>query len=145
MLQTVPDYKGDQTELRDWLKKIDGSLRGRKEVEEKIRKLMQRTIHAAVTFADGRVQYRYGVSGVEGLRALAVALILSDNKGLSKRLRECGGCGKFNLDFEPKGRPRRFCNPECKRAYEKATGAERVAKWRANSKKKKISLKRLDQ
>jgi hypothetical protein len=91
----------------------------------------------------GHVVVAYDVAGVAALCALGLLFLLDEDRGLGRRLGQCGapGCGRFNLAFA--GRPRRHCpghldaarNVGVARAgapvASQRPAAERQAAWRA--------------
>ena len=76
--------------------------------------------------------YRYGLTGVQAVCALGVALILDDDRKLTSRLMHCAapGCGKFRLDMDIKGRPRKYCSAEHKQLVEAQHAPAKMRKWR---------------
>jgi len=108
----VEAYRNDQFRVREFLESISNSNKGRKQVDSKIAELIDRTVISQINFKDGKLTTKYILSGVEAVYSFALALIL--DRGIAGRLKQCGNpnCLRFNLDFEPKGRPRRFCNDE---------------------------------
>jgi len=133
----VEAYGNDQRELREWLSLLAGSLRGRNSIEEAVSRRLQETILSRLLIRNGKLQYRFALTGVQAACALGVALILDEYRGLGSRLKQCGNadCLRFNLDFEPRGRPRRFCSEKCKRAYDNQDAVERVRRFRRRRKR----------
>lgn len=126
-------YKKDQARLRDWLEKI---ARGSGDVAGEVHVLL-RTIDASVVFNSKaeRLEFAFGLSGVEACCAFAVALILDTDKRLRTRLGHCDapGCGRFRLDH--KGKPWKFCNEDHREAADRAGAKKRVKDWRDRQKK----------
>ncbi len=135
----VDAYRHDQAELREWLEDIISSEAGRNRVKKKVSERMNNVSEAKLLFENGSFGYRFVLHGVQAVCALGLALILDKKRGLSNRLKRCGNpdCLRFNLDFEPKGRPRRFCNDSCKRAFDNVDAVERVRRHRGKIKKLK--------
>lgn len=132
----VHEYRDNQAKLRHWLQKITRSNQGRKEIERIVSKEMKQVSEAKLTFKDGNFGYEFLLHGVEAVYTLGTALILDRKKKLTTRLKQCGNpdCLRFNLDFKPKGRPKRFCDVECKRIHDNATANERVKRHREKQK-----------
>lgn len=141
-----------QRRLREWLERITKSEAGRKDLAEEIAWSLRRVKAYLVLGVDQagkrRLSYDYQIVDADPIRAIetgylaAVALILDESRGLTNRLKQCrwSRCKRFNLDFEPKGRPRTFCDGDHKYKYDLEMGAERVAKCRADNKLKRQRL-----
>jgi hypothetical protein len=132
----VEAYRDDQGELRDYLSEIISSHKGRKRVAEEVTKRMKQVGVAHFVFKNEKLDYQFSLNGIQAVCALGLALILDKNRKLTTRLQQCGNakCRRFNLDFKPKGRPRRFCNDECKCLHDNQTAKERVKRHRAKYK-----------
>lgn len=130
-------YADDQAHVQGWLSRIANAKRRTvtAEVAAEVAPELEASVTTALVFADGRMDVAYEFGSVAAVCAFAVALILDDRRGLTSRLGQCGYCGTFNLDQNPKGRPRRFCSHEHKALFDKDTGAERVKKSRAKKRK----------
>jgi hypothetical protein len=130
--------ENDQPQLRGWLTALCISAGTKREqVETEVREQLG-TVDSFLTFENGRIIQRYALTGVRACYTFAVALLLDESNKLTKRLRQCGapGCGRFNLDFNPTGRPRRFCNEDHRRAVDALTAADRVRRYREREKKR---------
>lgn len=92
------------------------------------------------TLEDGRVVYHLTVNVIPGLLAYGTALILDRDRGLAKRLGQCGHCGRFNLTFE--GRPRTYCSKDHRFAYDRKMAAARMKSWRERNRRKRERDKR---
>ena len=130
--EKVDAYRHDQAILRRWLELIAKGQAGRKSAEIELTNQLAATVETELGFSQGRIIYQYGLTGVQAICSFGTALILDNSYELTTRLQQCGysKCKKFNLDFKPKGRPRRFCNETCKKKYDLETGTERVRKYR---------------
>src|SRR5689334_17052249 len=99
----------DQTQprLRRWLKQTILSNAGRAETAAEVMEFIPRDIRAVPVFSLGRLWYDFQLTGVEAGCALAVALILDRDRGLTGRLQQCtlSTCGRFNVDFDACLRP----------------------------------------
>mgnify|MGYP003664603713 FL=1 len=128
----VDDYRENQEKLRYWLQEITKSNKGRKEIEGIVSKEMEQVSETKLTFKKGVFGYEFLLHGVEAVYTLGTALILNRKTKMATRLKQCGNpdCLRFNLEFKPKGRPKRFCNSECKRVHDNATAKERVKRYR---------------
>ncbi|MDO9566727.1 MAG: hypothetical protein Q7J15_08310 [Candidatus Desulfaltia sp.] len=63
-----------------------------------------------------------------------------NQKELHPLLKICAGCGRFWIAEKKRGRPRIFCTPECKKAFDqlpKKIRAERMKEYRKGQKKSK--------
>lgn len=127
-------YTDLQSILRGWLGKIARSTRGQREVAGEIAEVLVESVDTSTRFDNRRLTQVYSFKSVGAACAFGVALILDERHDLASRLKQCGWskCGHFNLDLNPKGRPRRFCSPEHKRLADLETVAERVRKYREN-------------
>ena len=129
--ENVAAYRQDQEVIRGAFETIvRGGEPGRRRVAALAAYMLAEVIDARLVLApEGRVRVRFRVDGVLACCWLAVAFLLDAERGLTRRLGQCGkpGCGKFNLAFA--GRPRRHC-PGHLDAARAATAAERVARWR---------------
>lgn len=91
-----------------------------------------------------RVAYFYDVYGKDPVVTvrvgclIALALILDESRGMTSRLKECGWCGKFRLDFELKGAPPKFCNKPHKDLYDSKERVKRKREKREAEKKKAV-------
>ena len=128
----VQAYRDDQEELRGWLSDIARSHGARIKLEPKLSMRLNNTVTVAIAFSHGRLIYQFGLTGVQACCAFGVALLLDEKKGMTSRFKQCrySKCRKFNLDFTPKGRPRTFCNDECKKRFDNETAKERVRRFR---------------
>lgn len=133
----VPAYARVHRVARAWLTLMATSVTGRRKVWGRVSAHLKESVIAKPQFDDGRLKmaYEFGNS-VEAACAFGAAVVLDEsrNRGrsLASRLKRCGWseCGRFNLDLNPKGRPRRFCSAEHKRRADLETVAERVRKYR---------------
>lgn len=141
IVKTDPDgapYRNDQGAFRNQLLKIAGGKADeRQSVMDGIAAQLA-VIPARLSFTNGRLTYAYGTPGIQGMLALALALILDESRGIVNRLGHCAapGCGKFRLDF--KGKPRRFCSDEHRYKYDLSVASRRVRAWR----KRKLQQRR---
>ena len=130
--EKVAAYRSNQRELRDWLKVIAVSAGAKRtRVKEYVREQLG-TVNTFLTFEDDRMKSQYVLTGVQACYTFAVALLLDKTNKLTMRLKQCGApdCGRFNLDFNPTGRPRRFCNEAHRRAADALTAADRIRRYR---------------
>ncbi len=131
----VEAYRNDQEELRDWLAGIAHSHGVRVKLEPTLAKRLGDTVNTTVTFEGGCLTYKFGLTGVQACCAFGVALLLDKQRGVTTRLKQCrySQCRRFNLDLVPKGRPRTFCDKECKRKFDNETAKIRVNRYRKKS------------
>lgn len=120
-------YKDEQDRLRDWLSRIKSD---RTKVAAEVSRAIEETVDAVATFEDGRFEVHYILRTVGAACAFGVALILDKQRGLTTRLLRCDHCQRFNLELDPKGRPRRFCNQEHKRLADNKNSAAKMREWR---------------
>lgn len=130
-------YRNDQAAFRNQLLKITSNgVLARQEVMTEVAEQLA-TIPAKISFKDGRLIYIYGTPGIQGMLALALALVLDESRGIVNRLGYCAasGCGKFRLDFV--GKPRRFCSDEHRYKFDLSQAAVRIRAWRKRNPKQK--------
>jgi hypothetical protein len=113
--QEHQQYGIDQRELQGWLQASTKATHARKQVAAELAKRLE-TVHMQATFHEGHLAVSFALRGVQACYSYAVALILDERRNLAGKLAQCGWsrCRRFRLDFSPKGRPRRFCNPKHK-------------------------------
>lgn len=119
-----------QAGLQDYLQRVVGSERGRREVAAEVAPILEEMISTTYTLTERRLEVVSHFQDIVAVCAFAVALILDERRGLTSRLQRCV-CGRFNLDFDPKGRPRKYCSPKHKARADALTVAERVRKHRS--------------
>ncbi len=115
MSSAKSDYAQIRDAVRDWLESITRSERGCREVWDEVARFSKDMIHPEVVLSEsGRREMKldYYFDDVDAVVVFAVALILDEGYGLKKKLQRCV-CGRFNLDFKPKGRPRKYCSAAC--------------------------------
>ena len=80
----------------------------------------------------GRLCYDFQLTGVDAGCALAIALILDADRGLTTRLQQCtlSSCGRFSVDFDARARPRKYCNVKHKILAHYEQSPERMRQWR---------------
>jgi hypothetical protein len=129
--------KFQQQTLRDWLVRITKGEAAQKTVAVEVSMRLHQ-VKAALVLGedeDGNQHLVFDWGDLNGDNAAdtvingclaAVALILDHKRGLTSKLGQCrwSKCGKFNLDFEPKGRPRTHC-PSHKDYYDREVAAQR--------------------
>jgi hypothetical protein len=128
-----PEYRDRmQPMLRRWLERTTRSNSERVATSAEVMLLIPRDIRAMPVFSMGRLWYDFQPNSVEAGCALAVALILDSNRGLTSRLQQCtlSGCGRFSIDLTSRARPRKYCsvNHRTLANYEKSP--ERMRQWR---------------
>lgn len=117
--------------LREWLQWIPLLSQADKQVvAEHVAEFLGEAVHVELKLEGGELRYEYQVDDLRAGCVLAMALLFSKREKLTNRLKQCGWCGRFNLEFDPKGRPRRFCRGH-KEKYDLETAAERVKRHRA--------------
>lgn len=118
--------------------------RERQAVREEIAPALVQGAAARYVFKAGRLELTHSYRSFREVCVFALALILDERRRLASRLHKCGwdGCDRFNLDVDPKGRPRRFCNPVHKARADAKTVAERVRKHRKEKEKAKRKEKK---
>jgi hypothetical protein len=116
----VSYYEQAQAVTRDWLDRISrrpsesrSAWESRmREVAAEVAPVVSDTVTASVELVGGRLKQTFDVENVLAACAYAVALILIDRpRPLYRRLGRCAkpGCGSFNLDTSPAGRPSTDC------------------------------------
>ncbi len=122
--------------LREWLQWICILSQADKQlVAEDVAEFLN-YVRVELKLKDGQLQYGYQIDDLRAGCVLAVALLFSRGVKLTNRLHQCGWCGRFNLVFEPKGRPRRFCGGH-KQKYDLETSAERVKRKRDRDRRRR--------
>ncbi len=135
-------FKNDQKELGEWLEEIGKGAAGAERVRSQPRLNERlRAVRLRLAFKGGRARDTLGIDGVQAAYAYALWLILNEER-LVNRLNRCGapGCGRFRLDF--KGKPRKYCSEEHRRAADKLTAGERMKRWRERERKRERKKKR---
>lgn len=117
--------------VRGWFARVR-SISRRRDLSVEINRALD-SVDAGLILRGGRLEYTHRFLSVFAVCAFATALIIDERRGLASRLQKCGWCGRFNLDLDPRGRPRRFCSPEHKARADLKTVAERVRKHRAEA------------
>lgn len=129
----LPPAQKCHATLRGWLQLIASSEGGKQQVSEQVNEVLEDVSAAVVARLDPRrrLSIRFVADTVEAVCAVAMALILDEQRGLARRLAVCGHCGKFNLDLRSEGgRPRKFCSDEHKRLFDAKDSANRQARFR---------------
>ena len=123
-----------QPRLRHWLRQTISSNAGRAETASEVVHLIPRDVMAVPVFSLGRLWYDFQLTGVEAGCALAVALILDHDRGLTGRLQQCtlSTCGRFNVDFDAclRPRPRKYCSVTHRTLANYEQSPERMRQWR---------------
>src|SRR6185503_5440117 len=123
-----------QPRLRRWLKQTICSNAGRAQTASEVMEYIPRDIRAVPVFDLGRLWYDFQLTGVEAGCALAVALILDNDRGLTGRLQQCtlSTCGRFNVDFDAclRPRPRKYCSVSHRTLANYEQSPERMRQWR---------------
>ena len=121
-----------QPMLRRWLRNTIRSNAGRAETASEVKHLIPRDIRAAPVFSMGRLSYDFQLTCVEAGCALAVGLILDADRGLTSRLQQCtlSTCGRFNVDFDSRNRPHKYCSVTHRNLANYEQSPERMREWR---------------
>jgi len=123
-----------QPRLRRWLVQTIASNAGRAQTASEVMEFIPRDIRAVPVFSLGRLWYDFQLTGVEAGCALAVALILDNDRGLTGRLQQCtlSTCGRFNVDFDAclRPRPRKYCSVSHRTLANYEQSPERMRQWR---------------
>jgi hypothetical protein len=123
-----------QPRLRHWLRQTIASNFGRAETASEVMHLIPRDVRAVPVFSRGRLWYDFQLTGVDAACALAVALILDHDRGLTGRLQQCtlSTCGRFSVDFDAclRPRPRKYCSVSHRTLANYEQSPERMRQWR---------------
>ncbi len=98
-------------------------------IDERLRELPW-----GLAFSEGRIVYRYSVSGVEAGIALGLAFLF--DLGLVHDLRECPECGRVYVIFDLKRNRKVYCD-ECAADAHRESASKRQRQWRESQKRKK--------
>jgi hypothetical protein len=91
---------------------------------------------ARLSFGDGELREQLVVAPktVWAFCRLGSALLTDQKRGYKEKLRTCPTCNAFALDWESRrGRPPRYCSPECKSHAQRQQNAQRQQKFRERS------------
>ena len=134
-------YQNLQPQVLRWLERIvsEGKTNEEKEMERRKvaveigRPLLD--VHAYLLFSKRKLQLDYRITDVMTGCLVGIALILDESRGQVDRLQRCGysNCRLFNFDFNPRGRPRKFCSQDHKRRFDNETSWKRQKTFRSKS------------
>jgi hypothetical protein len=118
--------------LRRWLADTIRSSAGRAATAAEVKHLIPHGMSATPEFSMGRLWYDFHLSSVRAGCALALALILDSGRGLTGRLQQCtlSSCGRFSVDFDSHGRPRKYCSVSHKNLANYEQSPARMRHWR---------------
>lgn len=123
-----------QPRLRQWLRQVIGSNGGRAQAATEVAQFIPGDSTAFPVFSVGRLWFDFQVTSVDVGCALAVALILDRDRGLTGRLQQCtlSTCGRFNVDFDAslRPRPRKYCSVTHRTLANYEQSPERMRQWR---------------
>lgn len=123
-----------QPRLRQWLTQVIGSNGGRAQAASEVPQFIPRDSTAIPVFSLGQLWYDFQLNSVDAGCALAVALILDRDRGLTGRLQQCtlSTCGRFNVDFDAslRPRPRKYCSVSHRTLANYEQSPERMRQWR---------------
>jgi hypothetical protein len=133
--ETSQEYKlKTQPRLRQWLRQVIGSNGGRAQAASEVPQYIPRDGTAFPVFSLDRLWFDFQVNSVDAGCALAVALILDRDRGLTGRLQQCtlSTCGRFNVDFDAslRPRPRKYCSVTHRTLANYEQSPERMRQWR---------------
>lgn len=137
-------YENDQERLSNLLRQITQSEKSRNIVSLEVCEMLRNKIQEVqLDFSHRQITTRFGLTGVEAVMAYGLALILDNRYNITARLQQCGNpnCKRFNLDLEPKGRPKKHCGKKCKDRADAVTGSERVKRSRRKGKELSKTMK----
>jgi hypothetical protein len=133
--ESSPEYRVEmQPRLRQWLRQTIASHGGRVQAASELVQFIPRDSTAIPVFSLDRLWYDFQITRVDAGCALAVALILDRDRGLTGRLQQCtlSTCGRFNVDFDAclRPRPRKYCNVAHRTLANYEQSPERMRQWR---------------
>ena len=123
---------GTQPMLRRWLRQTVSGMGGRAQTAVEVAHLLPRDIAAVPVFSAGRLSYDFQLPRVEAGCALALALILDQDRGLTGRLQQCtlSWCGRYSVDFDGQARSRKYCSANHRMLANYEQSPERMRQWR---------------
>lgn len=132
LVDFTDQYREQQAMLRRALEQVTVSQRKRDELRNSLGLELAENLPVALIFHDRQLTYDVTLGTVPAACAFALALILDERRGITSRLHQCdcSGCGRFTLDFSPRGRPSKYCSKEHSDQARREKTAKRVRDWR---------------